>query len=73
LSPDGANRVYHTSGQRFERRLDDFRVADAKGRVWRVTEDALVAVTDAGARLPANRAFWFGWFAQFPQTELFTD
>ena len=75
-SPDGANRVYRTSGQRFERRLDDFRVAAADGRVWRITEDELVAVDDAGtrlARLPANRAFWFGWFAQFPQTELFTN
>ena len=73
-SPDGANRVYRTEGQRFERRLDDFRVADADGRVWLVTEDELVAVDDAGARLarlPANRAFWFGWYAQFPQTELF--
>ncbi len=70
-SPDGANRVYRTEGQRFERRLDDFRVADADGRVWLVTEDELVAVDDAGARLarlPANRAFWFGWYAQFPQT-----
>ena len=68
-SPDGANRVYRTSGQRFARRLDDFRVADADGRVWRVTEDELVAVGDDGARLarlPANRAFWFGWYAQFP-------
>jgi hypothetical protein len=24
------------------------------------------------ARLPARRAFWFGWFAQFPDTELVT-
>ena len=75
-SPDGANRVYRTDEVRFDRRLDDFRVADVDGRVWRVTEDELVAVDDAGARLarlPANRAFWFGWFAQFPQTELFTN
>jgi hypothetical protein len=21
-------------------------------------------------RVPARRAFWFGWFAQFPETEL---
>ena len=75
-SLDGANRVYRTEGERFERQLDDFRVVDADGRVWRVTEDELVAEDDAGARLarlPANRAFWFGWFAQFPQTELFTN
>jgi len=25
--------VYRTEGERFERRLDDFRVADADGRV----------------------------------------
>ena len=71
-SLDGANRVYRTEGERFERRLDDFRVADADGRVWRVTENELVAVDDAGARLarlPANRAFRFGWFAQFPLAE----
>ena len=72
-SQDGANRVYRTGGQRFERQLDDFRVADVDGRVWRVTEDGLIA--DEGpdttlARLPAHRAFWFGWYAQFPQTEL---
>ena len=73
-SADGANRVYRTEGQRFERRLDELRIADEDGRVWRVTEDELVAADDAGAslaRLPANRAFWFGWYAQFPQTELF--
>jgi hypothetical protein len=75
-SPDGANRVFSTSGQQFERRLDDFRVADSEGRVWQVTEDELVAEDDAAVRLerlPANRAFWFGWYAQFPQTELFMD
>ena len=73
-SADGANRVYRTEGQRFDRRLDEFRVADVDGGVWRVTEDELVAVDDGGARLarlPANRAFWFGWHAQFPETELF--
>ena len=75
-SADGANRVYRTDGQRFERRIDDFRIADVDGRVWRVTEDGLIA--DEGpdttlARLPAHRAFWFGWYAQFPHTELITN
>ena len=71
---NGANRVYRADGVRFERWLDDSRVTDGDGRVWRVTEDELVAEDDPGtrrARLPANRAFWFGWYAQFPQTELF--
>ncbi len=72
-SPAGANRVYDSAGQRFERRIDDARVS-GDGRVWLVTEEALVAEDDETirlARLPAHRAFWFGWFAQFPQTELF--
>ena len=38
-----------------------------------VEEDALVLRGDAStrrSRLPARRAFWFGWQAQFPDTEL---
>ena len=38
-----------------------------------MSEDALVLEDDAGerlARVPAQRAFWFGWYAQFPDTEL---
>ena len=48
----------------------------AKTIRFEVTEDELVAEDDATrrlARLPANRAFWFGWYAQFPETELFTN
>ncbi len=72
-SPEGANRVYDAGGTRFTRELDDGQVADASGGVWRVTEDALVSEADPGRRLPrvaAQRAFWFGWYAQFPQTAL---
>ena len=75
-TPDGANRVYRADAVRFDRRLDDARLVDEDGRMWRVTEDGLVAAADASARLarlPANRAFWFGWYAQFPQTELFSQ
>ena len=38
-----------------------------------MTEDELVAEDDATtrlARLSAHRAFWFGWYAQFPDTAL---
>ena len=72
-STEGANRVYDAGGTRFTRELDDGQVADASGGVWRVTEDALVSEADPGRRLPrvaAQRAFWFGWYAQFPQTAL---
>ncbi|MEE2965480.1 MAG: hypothetical protein VX427_15240 [Acidobacteriota bacterium] len=39
-----------------------------------MTEDELVAEDDATtrlARLSAHRAFWFGWYAQCPQTVVF--
>jgi hypothetical protein len=47
-------------------------VEDARGGRWRLTEDALVRQDGAEkrARVAAHRAFWFGWFAQFPETEL---
>jgi hypothetical protein len=71
-SPEGANRVYEASGTTFVRRLADATVEDAIGRRWTVTEDALVnqATGEPRPRVPARRAFWFGWFAQFPETEL---
>ena len=44
---------------------------DTKGQRWTETADALVS--EAGvrlARVPAHRAFWFGWVAQYPKTVL---
>ncbi|MBI4263913.1 MAG: DUF3179 domain-containing protein [Acidobacteria bacterium] len=72
-SPDGANRVFDAGAERFDRVPGADLVADAAGRTWRVTEDALVLVDDARVarpRVPAQRAFWFGWRAQFPDTIL---
>lgn len=71
-SPKGANRLFEAGGQKFTTWSGEDRVLDVQGRAWRVTEEALV-LRGAGTRLPripAFRAFWFGWFAQFPETEL---
>ena len=71
-SAKGANRVYSGTEQ-FVRRLGSSRVEDARGRIWKLTEDALVLEEDPRTSLPrlsAQRAFWFGWFAQFPDTLL---
>jgi len=39
-----------------------------------MTEEAFVSEPDShgpvAPRVPARRAFWFGWHAQFPDTEL---
>ena len=69
----GANRVYDAGEVRFARRIDDEQVIDDTGRAWQVSEDALVSEDAAAvrlARVPAQRAFWFGWYAQFPDTRL---
>jgi hypothetical protein len=49
------------------------RVRDASGRAWIADEDQLQATFDPSLRLPrvpAHRAFWFGWYAQYPRTLL---
>jgi hypothetical protein len=71
-SRDGANRVYETGGTDFRRGPAADIVEDAGGGRWRVSEEALVHETTGQrrARVPARRAFWFGWYAQFPDTEL---
>lgn len=67
----GANRVYDARGIRFDSWDRDARATDADGGTWRVTEDALEAADGRTlARLPAHRAFWFGWFAAYPGTRL---
>ncbi len=70
----GANRVYDAGRVTFTTRVTDDVVADAGGRRWRVTEEALVPEATGGdqphPRIAAFRAFWFGWHAQFPDTLL---
>ena len=69
----GANRAYDALGRQFVRLLPDERLLDDQNVSWEVSEDALVAAA-AGIpprpRLAAQRAFWFGWHAQFPDTIL---
>jgi hypothetical protein len=48
-------------------------VVDDAGGTWAVEEDRLRATADPSLtlpRVPAHRAFWFGWYAQYPDTLL---
>ena len=67
----GASRVYGTQGQVIER-WDSAQVAiDQNGVKWTLHEDRLEsAAGDRLARLPAHRAFWFGWYSAYPDTRL---
>jgi hypothetical protein len=67
----GANRVYDASGVSFVSWDGRGRAVSGDGRAWTLTESALTAVDGTRKeRLAAHRAFWFGWYAQFPQTRL---
>jgi len=69
----GANRVFESGERRFVALEPDGDVRDEAGNRWQVTEAALVSRDDPAHRLPrvaAHRAFWFGWYAQFPGTIL---
>jgi hypothetical protein len=51
---------------------DDFTVLDEDGRSWQVTEEALVGPDgESLERLNGHLAYWFGWFAFYPETELY--
>ena len=74
-TPAGASRVYVSDGRRFLRESAPGLLLDGEGLSWRVTEDALVPEGAAESLAPLHRvaartAFWFGWYAQFPGTEL---
>lgn len=72
-SQAGANRVFERGDEHFVALERGGDVRDAAGQKWRVTETALVSKDDPArrlARVAAHRAFWFGWYAQFPDTIL---
>ena len=67
----GANRVYDPQELRFVGWDGQRRLRDSAGHDWQVGEAALEG--PGGRRLPrlaAHRAFWFGWYAAYPQTRL---
>lgn len=66
----GANRVYDDNGLEFIEYDGDKTVIDNNGQHWTVYEDRLENDTQTLKSLSYHRAFWFGWFANYPQTRL---
>ena len=66
----GANRVFETRGIEFVTYDQDSGVTDSNGGQWLLSEDKLSGNGMELARLPAHRAFWFGWHAAYPDTIL---
>ena len=49
-------------------------LVDESGVSWSVQEDTLVNTEDPAIRLerlPSHNAYWFGWYAFFPDTEVY--
>jgi hypothetical protein len=67
----GASRVYETKGMPITDFDGDTLATDSAGNQWRM-EEAYLQAEDGSQlfRLPAHRAFWFGWFAAFNHTRL---
>ena len=69
--PSGANRAYASEDVTFTRYDGDRSVEDGSGTIWTMDEHALTAEDGRVLRrIPAQRAFWFGWYAAFPNTRL---
>ena len=75
-----AAKAYERGDQEFSRQEGDtstgvpMKLADMNGQVWDVTEEALVNASDASQtlpRIPTHSSFWFGWYAFYPETELY--
>jgi len=67
----GAHRVYFTKGLRFKDYDKGLIAIDEDGTSWSLEENRMV--NESGTvldRFPSHNAFWFGYKAAFPDTEL---
>ncbi len=67
-------RVYERGGHQFVRRSPS-GLMDAGGQVWDVHEEYLENRTarEQLSRIGGHLAFWFGWYAFFPETSLYEE
>lgn len=66
----GANRVYEGDVE-FETWNMTNKLTDSQGVTWTLTESALESPAGQKLiRIPAHRAFWFGWYSAFNNTRL---
>ncbi len=65
-------RAYARGDETFSPGPDPDTVIDSAGQEWQVTEEALVGPNgETLERISGHLAYWFGWFAFYPETLLF--
>lgn len=70
----GEVRAFNRGDELFEPGLTPATLLDSAGRTWQVTEEALVGPAgETAARINGHLAYWFGWYAFFPETELYPE
>ena len=68
----GAVRAYETKSRHFILVSDTELREEPPGIEWRVHEDRLESVDGSVLeRIPGHDAFWFGWYAFYPSTEIY--
>jgi hypothetical protein len=68
----GETRAYDRGRHRFERMDEGRGLKDETGQAWKVTETSLDGPGRVHLpRVAGHLAYWFGWFAFFPRTELY--
>ena len=67
----GAVRGYEAKQTRFSKWDRGRTAVDSNDITWQLTESKLVS-SDGQIlyRLPAHRAFWFGWYSAYSHTKL---
>ena len=64
-------RVYNRGDHTFSPSDAPDTVVDEAGNVWTVTEEALISPNgETAERINGHLAYWFGWFAFYPETLL---
>jgi hypothetical protein len=65
-------RAFGRGAYTFSPGPDDFTVLDEYGRSWQVSEEALLGPDgETLPRINGHLAYWFGWYAFYPETELY--
>jgi hypothetical protein len=71
----GAVRSYARRDHVFaEGPSEEMLVEPANRQLWKIGEEQLTPLSGVGAplkRYPGHRAYWFGWYAFFPDTAIY--
>ena len=68
----GEVRAFERGERQFSPGADEDSLLDEAGNEWLVTEEALLGPDGATLpRIPGHLAYWFGWYAFFPETLIY--